>query len=65
MFNPPMVKPFRLTYLVKGGGGVAKNLNHCLLLTYGPILVLPEYNLKVINIREMHGTGGREVVVSD
>ena len=46
------------------------NLNHCLLtfcllLTYRAILSLPEYKLKVVNICEMHGTGGREVVVLD
>ena len=45
-------------------------LNHCLsdlslLLTYRPILGLPEYKLKVVNICEMHGTGGLEVVVFD
>ena len=27
-FNPPMVKPFRLAYLAKGGGGLS--LNDCL-----------------------------------
>ena len=56
-----MVKPFRLTYLAKGGGC----LTFWLLLTYRPILGLPEYKLKVVNICEMHGTGGREVVVFD
>ena len=53
-FNPPMVQPFRLTYLA-----------FCLLLTYRPILGLPEYKLKVVNICEMRRTGGREVVVFD
>ena len=33
-----------------------------LLLTYRPILGLPEYKLKIVNICEMHGTGGREVL---
>ena len=45
--NPPMVKPFRLTYLAKEGGAVG----------------LPENKLKVANICKMHGTGGVEVVV--
>ena len=40
-------------------------LTFCLLLTYRPILGPPEYRLKVFNICEMHGTGGREVVVFD
>ena len=71
-FNPPMmVRPFRLTYLV--GGGMPPPfliltiacLGFSLLLTYRPILGLPEYKLKVVNICEMHGTGGREVVVLD
>ena len=71
-----MVKPFRLTYLAKGGGGVMVAtpplqiltiacLKFCLLLTYSPILGLPEYKVKVFNICEMHGTGGREAVVFD
>ena len=73
--NPPMVKPFRLTYLAReGGGGVCYPLfksftiaclTFSLLLTCGPILGLPEYKLKVVNICEMHGTGSREVVVFD
>ena len=77
--NPPMVKPFWLTYLDKrggGGGGVAVAtpplqiltiacLTFCLLLTYSPILGLPEYKVKVFNFCEMHWTGGREVVVFD
>ena len=53
-FNPPMVKPFWLTYLAKGGGGeggchspllilTIACLTFCLLLTYRPILGLPEY----------------------
>ena len=70
-----MVKPFRLTYLAKGGGGGGGGLllpleiltiaclTFCLLLTYRPILALPEYKLKVVNICEIHGTGGLEVVV--
>ena len=65
-----MVKPFRLTYLAKGGGGgggVEILTNACLtfflLLTDRPILGLPEYKLKVANICKMHGTGGLEVVV--
>ena len=74
--NPPMVKPFRLTYLVKGwggGGGVGCHppleiltiacLTFCLLLTDRPTLGLPEYKLKVVNICKMLGTGGLEVVV--
>ena len=40
-------------------------LTFCLLLTYSPILGLPEYKVKAFNICEMHGTGGREVVVFD
>ena len=41
-------------------------LTFCLLLTNRHILGLPECKLKVVNIcGEMHGTGGREVVVSD
>ena len=40
-------------------------LTFCLFLTYSPILGLPEYTVKVFNIGEMHGTGGREVVVFD
>ena len=67
--NPPIVKPFRLTYLAKGGGGGGEgvpaqpphplNLNHCfcLLLTYRPILGLPEYKIKYINICECTGQG--------
>ena len=74
-----MVQPFRLTYLTKGGGGegvvvvatpplqilTIACLTFCLLLTYSPILGLTEYKVKVFNICEMHGTGGREVVVFD
>ena len=75
-----MVKPFLLTYLSIGGGGggggrgvatPSLNLNHCLSdllliqLTFRPILGLPEYKLKVVNICEMHGTGGCEVVLFD
>ena len=70
-----MVKPFRLTYLAGGEGGVVATLPSlilaiacltvCLLLTYRPILGLPEYKLNFVNICEMHGTGGHEVVVFD
>ena len=60
--NLPMVKPFLLTYLAMGCHLLSLNLNHCLsdlclLLTYRPILRLPEYKLKVVNICEMQGTG--------
>ena len=68
-----MVKPFRLTYLAKGGGChppppplevlTIACLIFCLLLTDRPTLGLPEYKLKVVNICKMHGTGGLEVVV--
>ena len=66
-----MVKPFRLTYLAKGGGGgghpleilTIACLTFGLLLTDRPTLGLPEYKLKVVNICKMHGTGGLEVVV--
>ena len=76
-----MVQPFRLTYLAKGGGGwgvggvvfatpplqilTIASLTFCLLLTYSPVLGLTEYKVKVFNNCEMHGTGGREVVVFD
>ena len=71
-----MVKPFRITYLAKGEGVV--DTPHppppleiltiacptfCLLLTDRPTLGLTEYQLKVVNICKMHGTGGLEVVV--
>ena len=72
-----MVKPFRLTYLARGGGGggvvaslpleslTIACLTFSLLLTDRPTLTLglPEYKLKVVNICKMHGTGGLEVVV--
>ena len=68
-----MVKPFRLTYLAKGGGGVfaippleilpIACLTICLVLTDRPTLGLPEYKLKVVNICKMQGTGGLEDVV--
>ena len=71
--NPPMVKPFQLTYLAKweGGGGchppleilTIACLTFCLLLTDRPTLSLPEYKFKVVHICKMHGTGGLEVVV--
>ena len=70
--NPPMVKPFRLTYLAKGGEKekgpppleilTIACLTFCLLLTDRPTLGLPEYKLKVVNVCKMHGTGGLEVV---
>ena len=71
-----MVKPFRLAYLAKGGGGGSEGgcqpdleiltiacLTFCLLLTDRPTLGLPEYKLKVVNICKMHETEGLEVVV--
>ena len=70
-----MVKPFRLTYLAKRGGGgeggwnppleilAIACLTSCLLLTDRPTLGLPEYKLKVVSICKIHGTGGLEVVV--
>ena len=66
-----MVKPFRLAYLAKEGGLppppleilTIACLTFCLLLTDRPTLGLPEYKLTVVNICEMHGTGGLEVVV--
>ena len=68
--NPPMVKRFLLTYLVRGVATPSLNLNHYLsdlfiLLSYRPILDLSEYKLKVVNTCEMHTTGGIEVVVFD
>ena len=52
----------------EGGGGGSEILTiafviFCLLLTYRPILALPEYKSKVVNICKMHGTGSPEVVV--
>ena len=70
--NPTLVKPFRLTYLAKGGGGCCQPplevltiacLTFWLLLTDRLTLGLPEYKLKAVNICKMHGTGGLEVVV--
>ena len=71
-----MVRPFRLAYLEKGGGGGAgvvatplleiltiASQTFCLMLTDRPTLGLPKYKLKVVNICKMHGTGGLEVVV--
>ena len=58
----------------QGGRGVATLpllilaiacLTFCLLLYYRPILGLLEYRLIVVNICEMHWTGGLEVVVFD
>ena len=76
VINPLMVKPFRLTYLAKGGGGgrgggggggaeilAIACLTFCLLLTDRPTLGLPEYKLKVVNICKMHGIWGLEFVV--
>ena len=64
-----MVKPFWSTYVAKGGGGggglTIACLTFCLLVTYRPILGLPEYKLQIVNICEKHGTGGLEVVVFD
>ena len=64
---------FWLTYLANVGGGgwlpppleilTIACLTFCLLLTDRPILGLPEYKLKVVNICNMDGTGGLEVVV--
>ena len=62
-----MVKPFRLTYLAKGGGGGGGGchpLTFCLLLTDRPTLG-PKYKLKVVNICGKHGTGDLEAVVFD
>ena len=68
--NPPMVEPFRITYLAKGGALnppleilTIASLAFRLLLPDRPTLGQPEYKLKVVNICEMHGTGGLEVVV--
>ena len=60
LFNPPMVKPFQLTY---SDLNKIACLTFCLLLIYRPIVGLPEYELKVVNICEMHWTEGLEVVV--
>ena len=69
-FNPPMFKPFRLTYLEKEGGChppleilTIACLTFCLLLTDRPTLGLAEFKLKVVNICKMQGTRGFEVVV--
>ena len=56
---------------ISGQGGLSPlslNFNHCLsdlflLLTYKPILDLPEHKLKVAIICEMHNADGFEVVV--
>ena len=67
-----MVKPFQLTYLGKGGVVATLSpfeiltiacLTFCLLLTDRPILGLPEYKLKVVDICKMDRTGGLEVLV--
>ena len=72
-----MVKPFRVNISGQGEGEEEEwfpspieiltiaCLTFCLSLTYRPILGLPEYKLKVVNICELHGTRGREVVVFD
>ena len=52
-----MVKPFWLPLEIL----IIASLNVCLLLTDRPILGLPEYKLKVVNIRKMDGTGGLEL----
>ena len=62
------VKPFQWP---RGGGGqlppleilTIAYLTFRLFLTDRPILGLPEYKLKVVNICKMDGTGGFEVVV--
>ena len=70
--NPPMVKPFGLTNLDRGGGGdlpphleilTIACLTFCLLLTDRPIVGLPEYKVKVVNICKMDRIGSLEVVV--
>ena len=70
MSNPPMAKPFRLTYMAKVAPPPPPHkiltiacLTFRILLTYRPILGLPEYKLKVVNIFQMHGTGGIKVYV--
>ena len=69
VINPPMVKPFRLTYLAKGGGChppleilTIACLTFSLLLTDRPTLGLPEYKLKLSIFVKCMG-GGLEVVV--
>ena len=58
--NPPMVKPFRLTYLTYPPLEILAIacLTFFLLLTDRATLGLPEYKLKVVNICEMPGTDG-------
>ena len=70
--NSPISQSFRITYLARGGrggggGGILTIacLTFYLLLSYKPILGLREYKIKVINICEMQGARGREVVVFD
>ena len=63
LFNPPIVKPFWLTYLANLEILTIACLTFCLLLTYRPTLGLREYKLKVVNICKMHGTGGLGTVV--
>ena len=62
-----MAKPFWLPYLAKAGEGwkvtpLSENPYHCLTLCllciYKPTIALPEYKLKVVNICDMHWTGG-------
>ena len=63
--NPPLVKPFRLIYPARGGCHphppleilTIACLTFCLLSTDRPILGLPEYKLKVVNICKMDRTG--------
>ena len=38
-------------------------LTFCLLLTDRPVVGLPEYKFKAVNICKMHGSGGLEAVV--
>ena len=62
-----MVKPFRLTYLAKGGGGggchppleilTIAYLTFCLLLIDSPTPGLPEYKLKVSIFVKSTGQG--------
>ena len=70
-----MVKAISANVSGRGGGGGGgwlppSSLNLTIvfltfgtLFTYRPIIGLPEYKLKIVNICERHGTGGLEVVV--
>ena len=58
-----MAKPFQLINLARRGW-CQPHLNHCLIdllfiISYCHILALPEYKLKVVNVCEMHGKGGK------